>query len=233
MSKHWSEIRRTKVPLDREAEVAAGVRALRDALALRELRAGRGVTQVELASRLGKSQGNVSELERREDVYLSSLREYIEALGGRLEVTAVFDDDRQIVDVGRPLAARETATVQYQGREPGTSWTSDELFQESNRYERDCEAAGLRPTSVFSYVDHGRRFLRWRVGDYRPRQATGPHRRPSRGPATAADLMVDLGGYEADLRDAGLRPNAVHTYVIHARQFVRWLDGDFEPGGRP
>ncbi len=42
----------------------------------------------------GQEPGNVSELERREDVYLSSLREYVEALGGRLELTAVFDDDR-------------------------------------------------------------------------------------------------------------------------------------------
>jgi transcriptional regulator with XRE-family HTH domain len=241
MTKPWNEIRRTKVPADREAEVAAGVRALRDALDLRQLRAGRGITQVELASRLRKSQGNVSELERREDVYLSSLREYVEALGGRLEVTAVFDDDRQIVDIGRPLAAREVAAAPYGvGRRRGSqaeppsarSWNSDDLFQELRRYERQCEAAGLQPTSVFSYVDYGRRFLRWRVGDYRPRQATGPERRPSRGPATMDDLMVDLDAYETDLRAAGLRPNAVHTYVIHARQFIRWLDGDFEPGSR-
>lgn len=44
--------------------------------------------------------------------------------------------------------------------------------------------------------------------------------------------MVDLAAYETDLRTAGLRPNAVHTYVIHASQFIRWLDGDFEPGSR-
>lgn len=119
MTKSWIDIRRTKLPASREADAAAGVRALRDALDLRQLRAGRGITQVSLAARLGKSQGNVSELERREDVYLSSLREYVAALGGRLEVTAVFDDDRVVVDVGRPLAVREGA-VPY-GLDPLTS----------------------------------------------------------------------------------------------------------------
>lgn len=229
MTKPWSEIRQAKVPVDRDADAAAGVRALRDALDLRALRSGRGVTQVELASRLGKSQGNVSELERRNDVYLSSLREYVEGLGGRLEVTAVFDDDRRVVAVGGPVSAREAGGV-YQGS--GSVWTSDELFSELKRYERECETAGLQPKSVFSYVDYGRRFARWRVGDYRPRQATGPERRPTRGPATVADLKLDLSAYEQELRGAGLRPNAVNTYVIHASQFIRWLDGDFEPGSR-
>jgi hypothetical protein len=101
MTKPWNEVRRTKVPAERDPEAAAGIRGLRDALNLHQLRSGRQITQVELASRLGKSQGNVSELERRNDVYLSSLREYVEALGGRLEVTAVFDDDRQVLAIGR------------------------------------------------------------------------------------------------------------------------------------
>lgn len=96
----WETIRRAKVPPDQEAAVAAGVRALRDALALKEIRQERGITQVELAARLGKSQGNVSELERRDDVYLSSLREYVEALGGHLEIAAVFDDERTPIAVG-------------------------------------------------------------------------------------------------------------------------------------
>lgn len=92
-AKSWATIRSQKVAPDQEPAVAAGVRALRDALTLRELRSERGITQVELADRLGKTQGSVSELERRDDWYLSSLREYIEALGGRLQVAAVFEED--------------------------------------------------------------------------------------------------------------------------------------------
>jgi hypothetical protein len=96
----WSDIRRAKVPADQEAAVASGARALRDALELADLRRDRGITQVELASRLGKTQGGISELERRDDVYLSSLREYVEALGGRLELTAVFEEERRPISVG-------------------------------------------------------------------------------------------------------------------------------------
>lgn len=100
MTKKWTDVRRTKVPPELEVVAVESARALRDAIALHELRRTRGVTQVALASRLGKSQGAVSELERREDVYLSSLREYVEALGGQLEVAAVFDDERMPIAIG-------------------------------------------------------------------------------------------------------------------------------------
>ena len=97
----WSEVRRRLVPADQEEAAADGRRALRDALGLAGIRAARRVTQVELAARLDRSQGNVSELERRSDVYLSSLREYVEALGGELEVNAVFDGERHPITVRR------------------------------------------------------------------------------------------------------------------------------------
>ena len=97
----WSEARGRLVPADQEEAAAEGRRALRDALGLARIRAERQVTQVELATRLDRSQGNISELERRSDVYLSSLREYVEALGGELEVNAVFDGVRQPIAVRR------------------------------------------------------------------------------------------------------------------------------------
>jgi transcriptional regulator with XRE-family HTH domain len=96
----WSEVRRRKVPAGQEAAMAASGRALRDAIRLNELRSARGMTQVELAGRLGVSQGSVSELERRDDVYLSTLREYVQALGGELEIAAVFDGERSPIAVG-------------------------------------------------------------------------------------------------------------------------------------
>jgi len=93
----WSEVRGRLIPADQEATASEGRRALRDALGLARIRAERQVTQVELAVRLDRSQGNISELERRSDVYLSSLREYVEALGGELEVNAVFDGKRHLI----------------------------------------------------------------------------------------------------------------------------------------
>jgi hypothetical protein len=52
------------------------------------------VAQQEIAALLERSQGQVSETERRQDVRLSTLRSYVEALGGELEVVATFGDKR-------------------------------------------------------------------------------------------------------------------------------------------
>lgn len=76
-----------------EQDVTAIKQAMQDAIDLAELRRRRGLTQVQLAERLGITQGNVSMIERRRQLYLSTLQEYVEALGGRLELTAVFPDE--------------------------------------------------------------------------------------------------------------------------------------------
>lgn len=85
---------------DWERNVTERHRAIEDALALAELRQSRQITQVQLAEALGISQGNVSRLEGRSDVYLSTLRSYVEALGGHLEIAAVFDGERVAMAIG-------------------------------------------------------------------------------------------------------------------------------------
>jgi DNA-binding XRE family transcriptional regulator len=57
---------------------------------LRQLREARERSQVEMAEKLHINQAAVSKLERRTDMYLSTLRSYIEAMGGRLEIVARF-----------------------------------------------------------------------------------------------------------------------------------------------
>ena len=79
---------------DWDAGVLERQQAMEDAVALAQLRQSRHVTQVQLAEHLGITQGNVSRLEGRGDIYLSTLRSYIQALGGHLEIAAVFDDQR-------------------------------------------------------------------------------------------------------------------------------------------
>ena len=111
-------------------------------------------------------------------------------------------------------------------------WTDAELVEELDRYQSECEVSGLAPLSVDSYVRYGRMFLRWRSGDYRPRGAVGPARQPSRGSASMEDLVADHRAYEVELRQAKLQPQAVHTYLIHSDQFLRWLSGAFDPGSR-
>ena len=66
-------------------------------MTLQTLRARRGVTQAELASRLTMQQAAVSKLESRTDLYVSMLRSFIEALGGKLEINAVFPTERAVV----------------------------------------------------------------------------------------------------------------------------------------
>jgi transcriptional regulator with XRE-family HTH domain len=57
---------------------------------LRQLREARARSQVEMAEKLHIKQAAVSKLERRTDMYLSTLRSYIEAMGGKLEIVARF-----------------------------------------------------------------------------------------------------------------------------------------------
>ena len=79
---------------------------------LRELRAVLGFTQEALANRLGVQQAAVSRLERRSDITLSSLRRYVEALGGQLEITVRTPDGEQLrlLDPGQRVKARVTCT---------------------------------------------------------------------------------------------------------------------------
>ena len=92
-----------KAPIEadpfRRARVDERKHAMRDVLALAGLRASREVTQEGLADALGVSQPNISRIEHQNDAYLSTLRSYVEALGGRLEVRAVFDDQTVELDV--------------------------------------------------------------------------------------------------------------------------------------
>ena len=67
------------------------------ACALGELRRSREVTQVQLARGLAVSQATVSKFEKSNPA-VSTVRRYVEALGGQLEITAVFDDDRVLLD---------------------------------------------------------------------------------------------------------------------------------------
>jgi transcriptional regulator with XRE-family HTH domain len=57
---------------------------------LRQLREARERSQAEMAEKLHIQQAAVSKLERRTDMYLSTLRSYIEAMGGKLEIIARF-----------------------------------------------------------------------------------------------------------------------------------------------
>jgi transcriptional regulator with XRE-family HTH domain len=84
LTKDWSPARRARVEAEKRKLLAE--------IRLAELRESRDVTQKELAELLEMDQGNISKLERRENVQIGTLRRYIEALGGTLEIVAHFRD---------------------------------------------------------------------------------------------------------------------------------------------
>jgi hypothetical protein len=96
MSGHtkWADIkaRHERGPEYDDARKGAA-EAIQAALTLGELRKDRGITQVQLAKSMGKDQGSVSRTERQDDLFVSTLSDYVQALGGRLELRAVFEDE--------------------------------------------------------------------------------------------------------------------------------------------
>ncbi len=91
----WADIRargRAKLTLDEIKANDEWVQRELLEMSLKELREMSGLTQIEAASAARMAQSDLSKLERREDFKLSTLRRYIEALGGELDVVARFGD---------------------------------------------------------------------------------------------------------------------------------------------
>jgi len=91
MTTKWRDIRargRSEAEMERIEREAAEMFATAEDL--KELREFAGKTQVDLAELLDIGQGDVSKLENREDWKVSTIRRYVEALGGELEINAVF-----------------------------------------------------------------------------------------------------------------------------------------------
>jgi transcriptional regulator with XRE-family HTH domain len=80
-----------RLPADRRRRVEArAAELIAEELSLRDLRKALGKTQVAVAKRLGMKQENVSRIEQRADMLLSTLDNYLNALGGSLRLVAEF-----------------------------------------------------------------------------------------------------------------------------------------------
>jgi hypothetical protein len=78
---------------DEQTKVAARTAALiEEELTLRDLRRAQRLTQERIAELMGVEQENVSRLERRADLLLSTLSDYVAAMGGKLRLVAEFPD---------------------------------------------------------------------------------------------------------------------------------------------
>jgi hypothetical protein len=95
--KNLDRIRKQLSPARRRKIAARGATLIAEERSLQELRHAHKLTQKRMAEVLGIGQDSVSRLEQRSDLLISTLRGYVEALGGRLSLVAEFPDKGPVV----------------------------------------------------------------------------------------------------------------------------------------
>jgi len=96
MLRTMDEIIRT-LPLAEQRDIAKRTKELlAEELTLQELRRARAMTQVKMAKKLGIAQKQISEIEKRTDMHISTLRRSVEALGGKLSLVVEFPDRKPV-----------------------------------------------------------------------------------------------------------------------------------------
>jgi len=90
-----------EIPAERRKRIEKrGAELIAEEINLRELRRLRKLTQVRLSKKLKIGQEGVSRIEKRTDLYLSTLRSYVEAVGGKLSLIVEFPDQSAVMLAG-------------------------------------------------------------------------------------------------------------------------------------
>ena len=110
MAKKWRDLY-DKIPADRRARIEAQAAKELAEMPLQALRRARELSQTRMAETMEIAQSEVSKIERRTDLYLSTLRSYIEAMGGELEIIARFPDGAVRVNQFKDVDEKEPASV--------------------------------------------------------------------------------------------------------------------------
>lgn len=121
MAKKWRDIRKTLSP-EAEERIRQSIEEVPGVMTLYQLREARSLTQVNLARVLNVNQGAVSRMEKRTDMYVSTLRNFIQAMGGQLQVKAIFPDAEVAIDqfeaLAKPQEEDEFGEIQTQSNAP-------------------------------------------------------------------------------------------------------------------
>lgn len=96
MARNYKELQAKMNPADL-AENRQRVREELQRMALDELRSAKQLTQADMAELLDVPQSSISRIEQRTDMYLSTLRNYVQAMGGVLQIQAVFPEGGAVV----------------------------------------------------------------------------------------------------------------------------------------
>jgi transcriptional regulator with XRE-family HTH domain len=113
--KNIDRIRKELSPRRRARIEKHAAELIAEEMTLRDLRRALDLTQERLAETLGIGQDGVSRLEKRSDLLISTLRSYIEAMGGRLELIAEFPERPPVVLSGFAKMETESATRRKAG----------------------------------------------------------------------------------------------------------------------
>ena len=105
------------MPEERQARSAAETRRLIDEMPLQELRRALDLTQQQVAAALGINQVAVSKMESQTDMYVSTLRRFVEAMGGELRIVAHFPEGEVAINQFQ----REPEPVKPEPTEPAAA----------------------------------------------------------------------------------------------------------------
>ena len=105
------------MPEERQARRAAETRRLIDEMPLQELRRALDLTQQQVAAALGINQVAVSKMEGQTDMYVSTLRRFVEAMGGELRIVAHFPEGEVAINQFQ----REPEPVKPEPTEPAAA----------------------------------------------------------------------------------------------------------------
>ncbi len=96
-------------PARRKKIEARAAELIAEEMTLKDLRRARKLTQMLMAESLHIKQENVSRIEQRTDLHISTLRQYVEAMGGSLSLVAQFPDREPVVLTGLSSVEAEAA----------------------------------------------------------------------------------------------------------------------------
>ena len=113
MAHKWKDIRKQLSP-EAEQRIQQGVKEAAAVMTLHQLREARSLTQVNLARVLEINQGAVSKMEKRTDMYVSTLRNFIQAMGGQLQVKAIFPEGEIQIDQFQNVAEPQAGPLAKQ-----------------------------------------------------------------------------------------------------------------------
>src|SRR3984957_16838657 len=106
MSKPFSTLRKKMSPAAQKVAAEKTQQMLKE-MPLNELRQAHQMSQERLAELLSTKQANVSRIERRTDMYISTLRSYIEGMGGELDIIAKFPDGEVYINQFEDIHAKQ------------------------------------------------------------------------------------------------------------------------------